>query len=178
MENQEKLKFPIGKFIKPETISENQLKIWISEIETFPEILELLTKKLSIADLHLKYRPNGWNIKQVVHHCADSHMNNLMRFKLALTEENPTIKPYQEQLWAELEDGFDNDISTSIAILEGVHKRWIRVLKSLNSEQFDRTFFHPESKQKVSLNEATGLYAWHGNHHLAHIKQALGIDKN
>ena len=177
MINQEKLKFPIGKFKKPKIISEIQLQNWIFEIEAFPKKLKLLTENLSIADLHFKYRPNGWNIKQIVHHCADSHMICLIRFKLALTEQNPTIKPYEEQLWAQLEDGFDNDISSSIAILEGVHKRWTQLLKSLNANQFDCTFYHPGSKQNVSLNEATGLYSWHCNHHLEHIKLALNQNK-
>lgn len=175
MQNEELLKYPIGKFIKPETISENQLKSWISEIENFPNRIKILTENLSIENLSWEYRKTGWSIKQVVHHCADSHMNSFIRFKLALTEENPTIKPYQEQLWAAMEDGFDDDVSPCISILEGIHKRWILFLKSLNYNKFNRTFYHPESKQNVSLTETTGLYAWHCNHHLAHIKQALLI---
>ena len=173
MKKLELLRYPIGKFTKPITISENQLQKWISEIEIFPSKLKVATENLSISDLQLEYRPNGWNIKQVVHHCADSHMNSFIRFKLALTEENPTIKPYEEQLWAEMKDGFDDDISPSISILQGVHNRWILLLKSLNYSQFNRTFYHPESKQNISLSEATGIYAWHCNHHFAHIQQAI-----
>ena len=173
MQNEELLKYPIGKFIKPETISENQLKSWISEIENFPNRIKILTENLSIENISWEYRKTGWSIKQVVHHCADSHMNSFIRFKLALTEENPTIKPYEEHLWAALDDGIDNDINPSLSIIENVHKRWVLLLKSLTLKQFGRTFYHPESKQKVTLKEATGLYAWHCNHHLAHIKQAL-----
>ncbi len=178
MENQELLKYPIGRFIKPEIISENKLHLWIYELETFPERIKNLTKNVPVENLKWKYRENSWSIKQLVHHCADSHMNSFIRFKLALTEENPTIKPYEEQLWAELEDGLDDNIISSLLIIESVHKRWVLLLKSLTPQQFNRTFYHPGSKQKVSLSEATGLYAWHGNHHLAHIEQAISRNQS
>ena len=171
--NLEKLKFPIGQFQKPESISQNDLDIWIATIENFPSKIKILTKNLSDEELNWIYRPKGWCIKQVVHHCADSHINSFIRFKLALTEEIPTIKPYEEQLWAELTDGNSNDISTSIQIIEGVHARWVLLLKSLDSPELKRQFFHPASQKTSSLEESIGVYAWHCDHHLAHIEQAL-----
>lgn len=169
----EKLRFPIGKFTIPELISESDTQQWISEIESFSNRIYNLTRSLSVEQLNWNYRPNGWTIKQVIHHCADSHMNSFIRFKLALTEEIPTIKPYEESKWAELIDGVDNDISASLKIIEGVHYRWTLLLKSFSNDDFSRQFIHPESKKIFRLDEATGLYAWHCNHHLAHIHQAI-----
>lgn len=169
----EKLKYPIGTFQKPEFISKNEIKIWIESIEKFPKIIKEKTENLSINQLNWMYRPNGWAIKQVVHHCADSHMNSFVRFKLALTEENPTIKPYQEADWAMLVDGISDDISPSLLILEGVHKRWVLLLKSFKEKELKRKFVNPESKKTSCLDEIIGLYAWHCNHHLAHIEQAI-----
>jgi DinB superfamily len=169
----EKLKFPIGKSPKIDEVSENDLKTWIATIEEFPLKIKSLTSTLSVEELNWVYRPKGWNIKQVVHHCADSHMNSFIRFKLALTEDVPTIKPYEEQLWAELADGNSNDISFSIQIIEGVHARWVLLLKSLGERELKRQFFHPANLKISSLEETVGVYAWHCNHHLAHIDQAL-----
>ncbi|HEY6144352.1 MAG TPA: putative metal-dependent hydrolase, partial [Flavobacterium sp.] len=133
--NLEKLRFPIGHFQKPDSISENDLKTWIATIENFPSKIKKLTSTLSVEELNWLYRPGGWCIKQVVHHCADSHMNSFIRFKLALTEDVPTIKPYEEQLWAELTDGNSNDILPSFQIIEGVHTRWTLLLKSFGSTE-------------------------------------------
>lgn len=169
----EKLRFPIGKFNVPEFISESDTQQWISEIESFSNRIYDLTHSLSVDQLNWNYRPNGWTIKQVIHHCADSHMNSLIRFKLALTEEIPTIKPYEESKWAELIDGLDYDISASLKIIEGVHYRWTILLKNFTNDDFSRRFIHPESKKIYRLDEAIGLYAWHCNHHLAHIHQAI-----
>lgn len=169
----EKLRFPIGKFNKPEFISESDIVQWISEIELFPKRITTITQSLSREQLNWNYRPNGWKIKQVVHHCADSHCNSFIRFKLALTEEIPTIKPYEEAKWAELTDGLDDDISPSLKIIEGIHHRWVLLLKNFDAVQLSRQFLHPESKKTYRLDEVIGLYAWHCNHHLAHIQQAL-----
>ena len=169
----EKLKFPIGKCPKIDDVSTNDLETWIAIIESFPSKLKNLTSNLSVEELNWIYRPKGWSIKQVVHHCADSHINSLIRFKLALTEDVPTIKPYEEQLWAELSDGNSNDISSSIQIIEGVHARWVLLLKSLGGKELKRQFFHPANLKISSLEETIGVYAWHCNHHLAHIEQAL-----
>ncbi len=169
----ELLKFPIEKFELPKEITHSILQHWIDILEQFPSQISSLAKNLSMEELNLIYRPNGWNIKQVVHHCSDSHMNAFIRFKLALTEENPTIKPYKEALWAELIDGNENNISHSLQLLEGIHYKWCLLLKTLDESQYNRTYFHPESKQLYVLKEVVGLYAWHCNHHLAHIKQAI-----
>lgn len=169
----EKLKFPIGEFQKPVSISENDLATWITIIKSFPNRLKTLTKNLSVEELNWIYRPKGWSIKQVVHHCADSHMNSFIRFKLALTEDIPTIKPYEEQLWGELADSVSNDISPSIQIIEGIHNRWVLLLKSLDEKELKRQFYHPGNKKTFSLDETIGVYAWHCHHHLAHIEQAL-----
>lgn len=169
----EKLKFPIGKFQKPDFISESDLKTWISEIENFPVKIKKLTSTLSSEELNWIYRPQGWSIKQVIHHCADSHMNSFIRFKLALTENIPTIKPYKEAFWAELVDGNSNNILPSLQIIEGVHTRWVLLLKSFGKEELKKQFTHPESNKTFCLDEIIGLYTWHCNHHLSHIEQAL-----
>ena len=169
----EKLRYPVGKYIKPENITSKHIEEWISVIELFPARLREVMKDQGETELNWRYRPGGWTIQQVVHHCADSHLNALVRFKLALTEDLPTIKPYLEAKWAELPDVSDADVSDSIHILEGLHPRWTKLLKSLGADDLKKEYFHPERNRNVSLEETVGLYAWHCNHHLAHIKQAL-----
>lgn len=169
----ENLKFPIGQCPKIDEVSENDLKNWITTIENFPSKIKKLTQSLSVEELNWIYRPKSWCIKQVVHHCADSHSNSFIRFKLALTEDVPTIKPYEEGLWAELADGNSNDISSSLQIIEGVHARWVLLLKSLGVKDLKRQFYHPANLKIASLEETIGVYAWHCNHHLTHIVQAL-----
>jgi hypothetical protein len=171
--NLESLKFPIGEFSMPEKLSNNQIENWINEITNLPTEIEKLTKDLTIKQLNLNYRPNGWKIKQVVHHLADSHINSFIRFKLTLTENIPTIKPYSEHLWAELIDGNSDEIESSIHVLKGIHHRWSVLLKSLTTTQLNRKYYHPDNKKEYTLTEAIGLYAWHGKHHLEHINQAL-----
>ncbi len=169
----EKLKYPIGKFNSPITISEEDIKNWITDIEQFPNRLNKLVPYLSATELNYRYRPEGWTIKQVVHHCADSHMNSFVRFKLCLTEELPTIKTYHEDRWAELQDTTETDISTSLKIIEGLHARWTVLLKSLDTLALRKQYIHPEKPQPMDLANTIALYAWHCNHHLAHIKQAI-----
>lgn len=166
---------PIGTFKTPETIAASQISDWITEIELFPERLIKLTDGLSDDQLSLKYRPGGWTVRQVVHHCADSHMNSIIRFKLALTEDNPAIKPYLEAKWAEFEDSGKLGIDVSLQLLKALHARWVVLLRSLPMESFNRTYFHPEDGKSYSLGVATAMYAWHSNHHLAHIRLALNI---
>jgi hypothetical protein len=173
MENIENLKFPIGTFQKPDVISESDIKKWIETIHNFPAKVKSLTENLAVEKLNWKYRPEGWTIKQVVHHCADSHMNSFIRSKLALTEEIPTIKPYEEADWALLPDGNSDDLTASIQILEGVHARWSILLKSFGAKEFGKQFKHPASGKIFTLVEVLGLYDWHCNHHLAHIEQGL-----
>lgn len=171
--NLEKLKFPIGKYQKPDSISEKDIQTWITSIQNFPAKIKKLTSTLSVEELNWIYRPEGWSIKQVVHHCADSHINSFVRFKLALTEDVPTIKPYEEAKWAELADGKSDIVLPSIQIIEGVHARWVLLLKSIGEKELKKQFIHPANNKTSCLDEITGLYAWHCNHHLAHIEQAL-----
>ena len=165
------LRFPIGPFKKPEIISKELLQQWISDIQSFHIRLKNEVQHLNDKQLDTPYRENGWTIRQVVHHCADSHMNSLIRFKLALTEEKPTIKPYFEERWAELADSKTMDISPSLKMIEGIHARWTVLLKSLNEEDLKRTFIHPEHGKEFRVDENIGIYAWHCNHHLAHITE-------
>ena len=167
----EQLKYPIGKFEKPEIINQDILSQWIAEIAAFPVNLKAEVTHLTDGQLDSPYRPEGWSIRQVVHHCADSHMNSLIRFKLALTEEVPTIKTYREEKWAELADG-RMPIAPSLMLLEGLHARWAALLRSLSEEDLRRVYIHPDQKQAIPLNVTIGLYAWHGKHHLAHIIEA------
>ena len=169
----EKLKYPIGKFTKPDHITETLIREWIEEIELMPSRLKTLTEKLTAKELAWRYRPGGWTIQHVVHHMADSHMNSLIRFKLALTEDNPIIKPYLEDHWANLPDSTGVAIQESIKILEGIHARWTHLLRSMDMDDFKKTFIHPERGRQIALGENLALYAWHSNHHLAHIRQAL-----
>ena len=169
----EQLKFPIGKYEPNKNPDKATISKWISEIENFPSQLDEITKDLSVEKLNYKYRPEGWTVKQVIHHCADSHMNSYIRFKLALTEETPAIRPYFEDRWAELDDSLNNDISTSISLLKATHKKWVEVLKNLSETDLQKEFMHPEHGTIFNLAETIGNYAWHGNHHLAHVKNGI-----
>lgn len=173
MHSLERLRYPIGKFNKPENFTEKIINEYISDIEHFPTRLRKAVENLSEEQLNTLYRPDGWTIRQVVHHCADSHMNSIIRFKLALTEDTPIIKPYHEELWAELKDSSNMPIEPSLHILDGVHTRWVVLLRSLDNLQLKRTFIHPSSNRTVELQENIGIYAWHGNHHLAHITRLM-----
>lgn len=169
--NLEQLKYPAGKFVKPESITKEIIDSAISEIENFPSFVKFEIQNLEEKDLQLRYRPEGWTISQVVHHCADSHLNSYMRLKLALTENVPTIKPYEESLWAELSD---NNLSpfVSLKLLDALHEKWVYILKSLSEEDLNKEFIHPEQSEKISLKENISIYSWHCRHHLAHIRQA------
>ena len=173
----ELLKYPIGKFEKPAIISESDIKNWIADIGSFPAQIRLEIQDLYDPQLDTPYRLKGWTIRQVIHHCADSHMNSFIRFKLALTEENPTIKPYWEDRWAELADGKTMPVEPSLRILESLHARWIVLLKSLSENDFAKTFVHPEHGKVFTLAENTGIYAWHCKHHLAHITELKKREK-
>ena len=175
--NLEALKFPVGKFVKPESITKEIIDAAISDIENFPNLVKVEIENLDEKDLNLKYRPEGWTISQVVHHCADSHINSYVRFKLALTEDLPTIKPYEESLWAELPDSKLSPF-VSLKLLEALHERWVFILKSLSDDDLNREFIHPEQSEKISLKENILIYSWHCQHHLAHIRQAKELRFN
>jgi uncharacterized damage-inducible protein DinB len=163
-------RYPIGTFQLEGEITKSLTNQWIEEIANLPKKVRDAVTGLSEEQLDIPYREGGWKIRQVVHHIADSHMNAYIRFKLALTEENPVIKPYEEARWAELEDS-KLPIDVSLTLIESVHVRLVELLKSLNEEELKRTFVHPASGI-VSIEKNIGLYAWHGNHHLAHITNA------
>lgn len=163
----EDLRFPVGKFEKIE-VTEDLRQHFIKTIEELPKKLRSEVESLSEEQLETPYRPEGWTVKQVVHHLADSHSNSLIRFKLALTEDVPPIKPYAEDLWAELADGKHAPVELSLKMIDGLHARWTLVLKSMSAADFERKLFHPEHGE-VSLNYMLSLYDWHCRHHLAHI---------
>ena len=167
----EQLKYPIGQFESPATITKEIVSQWIAAISSFPTRLKNEVNHLTDEQLDTQYRPEGWTIRQVIHHCADSHMNSLTRFKLALTEDQPTIKPYYEERWAELLDSKNMPIAPSLKMLEGIHERWTVLLNHLTEEQKARIFIHPEHGKKFRIDENIGVYAWHCNHHLAHITE-------
>lgn len=164
----EKLKYPIGRYQVEDKIDKAVIDKFIKEIELLPERLADAVRGLNLKQLQTPYRPDGWTIQQVVHHIADSHMNAYVRFKLALTESKPIVKPYDEKLWAELPDAKLVDINVSLSFIDSLHKRWVILLKQLKTKELDKEFLHPESGMK-NLKETLCLYAWHSNHHLAHI---------
>lgn len=173
----EQLRYPIGRFKAPEGLISEQLDQNIADIEALPELLRTAAVVLSNEQLDTPYRDGGWSIRQVVHHVADSHMNAIIRHKLTLTEDNPSIKPYNENLWAELVDYKETPIAVSLDLIKNLHIRWISILKNLSEEDLHKMFYHPESKTTFRLYESIALYAWHGKHHLAHItslKQSMG----
>ncbi|WP_217596667.1 YfiT family bacillithiol transferase [Cohnella sp. GbtcB17] len=165
------LRYPIGKFTYEGDIAPEQRRQWIQEIAALPEMLSEAVRGLNDVQLDTPYREGGWKVRQVVHHIGDSHMNSLTRFKLALTEDRPTIKPYEEQLWAELADSRDLPIGPSLALIAAVHVRWTALLGSLSDEQFAREFYHPGSGETTRLDRCLGMYVWHGKHHTAHIER-------
>lgn len=168
----EQLKYPIGKFaFNPQSDSES-LKESIQTIRNLPEFLSQTVENLTDNQIDTPYRPGGWTVRQLVHHIGDSHMNALIRFKLALTESTPTIKPYDEAEWAKLSD-YSFEIDSSLALIRIIHAKWCSLLDSMSEEDFQKTYFHPESQKEQSLLEVAHMYAWHSLHHLAHIQQLM-----
>ncbi len=164
----EDLRYPIGKYIV-QPFSEKQLQEWLNDINFLPQHLENAILNLDAAQLDTPYREGGWTVKQLVHHVADSHMNAYTRFKVGLTENKPTIKPYDEAAWAEMADTKTLPINISLTLLHALHTRWNVVLQNMNPEDMDRTIFHPEHKKEMTLWYLLGMYAWHGKHHVAHV---------
>ena len=175
MDNQElqQLRYPIGKFQAPDQITPELLAQWIDTLEQFPIRLEAMVKFLSKEQLDTPYRPEGWTIRQVVHHVSDSHHHSYTRFKWALTEDKPIIKAYNQALWAELHDTKTAPIPMSIEHLKAVHYKLVYLLKGLSEDEWNRSFIHPESNSEVPLRLNVGIYAWHCNHHYAHIENLL-----
>lgn len=169
----EKLKYPIGKFVEPSEIDAGTINAWIDSIENLPAKIRALTENLSESELNRPYRPDGWNIREVIHHVPDSHINAYVRLKWTLSEDNPTIKAYNEQIWATLSDSQQGSIHLSLNLLESLHSRFVFLLRSLQEEELSRSYYHPGDDETVAIKVFIGKYAWHGEHHLAHISQAL-----
>lgn len=169
----EQLKYPIGLPKIPEQITQPHIKEWIRTLEEFPQRLTNLVNTLSDAQLDTPYREGGWTIRQVIHHCADSHHNSYTRFKWTLTENKPVIKAYYEDRWADLFDSTSAPIQLSLNSLTALHAKWMYFLKGLSQDDLQKIFIHPEGNEEVSLAENIGIYAWHCNHHYAHIEQLM-----
>ncbi|MFT3680049.1 MAG: putative metal-dependent hydrolase [Ferruginibacter sp.] len=162
------LSFPIGKY-EPKPFSEQQLKEWIIDIQFLPQHIENAITNLDETQLDTPYRPGGWTVKQLVHHVADSHMNAFIRFKLGLTEDNPTIKPYEQDEWVKMADVQNIPVNVSVTLLHALHTRWTAVVKNISGAEWDRTVVHPEHGRQMTLWFLLGMYAWHSRHHTAHI---------
>ena len=163
------MRYPIGRFRFDADASTARQEGWLEEIAGAPAHLRAAVAGLTTAQLDTPYRDGGWTIRQVVHHLPDSHLNAYTRIKLALTEDEPTIKPYEEARWAELPDAREGDIEPSLNLLEYLHQRWLMLLRQLKSADYDRRFRHPEHGRIFKLSETLAMYAWHGRHHVAHI---------
>jgi hypothetical protein len=162
------LRYPVGPFKFDGTLSNGERQTLIDQIAATPEKMRAAVAGLSDEQIDTPYRPEGWTVRQVVHHVPESHMNSYVRFKLAITEEEPTIKAYFEDRWAQLDDAQHAPIGLSLNLLDALHERWVWFLRSLKDADFQRTFYHPEMGT-ISLNENIALYAWHGRHHVAHV---------
>jgi hypothetical protein len=169
----EALRFPIGEHVMVERFDPQAVATAIREIEAFPALLRAKVGKLPDSDLEKNYRPDGWTIRQVVHHLNDSHTHSYIRFKWALTEDRPLIKAYYEDRWAELADSKSAGIEVSLTGLEAIHSRWVALLRIMDENAFRKSFLHPETGMEYFLFDRAACYAWHCRHHFAHIELAL-----
>ncbi|TPN85402.1 YfiT family bacillithiol transferase [Aquimarina algicola] len=163
-------KYPIGKFECPINITQDHIQKWILDIEELPSKIINLVSGFTEEQLETSYRENGWTARQLIHHIHDSHHHGYIRFKWAMTENNPVIKAYNEVLWAELFDAKQAPIELSLDMIKALHAKWVYFLKGLSPDDLQKTFIHPEGDVTLSLAEDIGIYSWHGNHHLAHLK--------
>ena len=163
------LRYPVGKFVMPEQFTPEQIDHWIADIDHFPMNLKRALEGLSEQHLDVPYRDGGWSIRQIVHHLADSHMNAFLRIRMALTEDNPTVKTYNQDAWGDLVDSRTAPVEWSLLIIEGVHRRWASVLRRV--EDWNAAFFHPDLKRSFRIDQALALYQWHSRHHLAQISE-------
>jgi len=163
-------RYPVGKFDKNVVVTKQMRNEFIITIESLPALLRKEVENLPVQQLDTPYRNGGWTVRQVIHHLPDSHLNAYVRFKLALTEDNPKVKSYEEHLWSELKDTFDTPVELSLTLLDVLHKRWVILLNSLTNKQFERTLQYPEWGN-IPLSTTLALYDWHSKHHLAHITE-------
>ena len=164
----EDLRYPIGKFKRPEKLSDAERRAAIDDVEAAPAAMRKALKGLTEAQLDTPYREGGWPVRQVAGHVPDSHLNAYIRFKLALTEDTPTIKPYKEGPWSELPDTKATPVETMLTLLESLHTRWLSLLRAMKATDFSRMLNHPENGP-MSLDQVLALYQWHGKHHVAHV---------
>ena len=177
MNTTEQLSYPIGRFQLPDgPLAAAERTALIQQLVDLPAQLTAMAKAVGGESLLRPYRPGGWSGRQVIHHLADSHMICYFRYRLALTEDNPTVRPYDEKVWAELPDVAATPITVSLTLLEALHTRWVTLLHHLSEAQWQRTFYHPGSQREFTLDQALALYAWHGRHHLAHLKSLIDAD--
>lgn len=177
MDNLELQKYPIGQYQEPKKITDQNIDSYIKTLKDFPSKLKFLVGNWTDEQLDTQYRAEGWKTRQLINHLADFSMNSYIRFKLALTEDNPTIKPFNEQQWAELQDSFSIDIKGAMQTLKGVHKRWVYELNCLTNKEYLSTYHHPDQNRNVTLRECLAYCAWHCDHHLAQI-QNLKTENN
>lgn len=169
----EDLRYPIGKY-ETKPFSEKQKEEWLADVKFLPQHLEQSILNLDEDQLNTPYREGGWTVTQVVHHIADSHMNAYIRFKLGLTEDNPIIKTYREELWAEMTDTRNLPVNISLTLIHALHARWYEILANMSEVDLQRTLYHPEHKKELTLWFMLGLYAWHSCHHVAHVTELRG----
>ena len=170
----ESLSYPIGRPQLPDgALTAAQRTALVQQVADLPAQITAMARAVGGEGLLRPYRPGGWNGRQVIHHLADSHMNCYFRYRLTLTEDYPTVRPYDEQAWAELPDVAATPVTVSLTLLEALHTRWVTLMQHLSDEQWQSKFYHPGSKRDFTLDQALALYAWHGQHHLAHLKMLL-----
>ena len=166
----EKLKYPVGRFLWVERLTHEEIKSLTEEIRSFPAELKAEIEDYKPEDFQKTYRPGAWQVGQLIHHLADSHIHVYTRFKLALTQDTPTVLDYDHDQWAEMSDALDTNVKSSLMILEGIHYRWAALIETLDSHQWEKQYYHPARDKFYPLTTVLALYAWHGKHHLAHIK--------
>lgn len=173
MNSDDLLRYPIGKFSAKDSYTPEEVSSLIKRIEDLPAKLEAVVKTLSAAQLDTPYREGGWTARQVLHHLPDSHINAYVRTKWTLTEDTPAIKAYDEKAWAETPE-VSGDPALSLAVLKALHGKWVVLLRGLSTKDLEKKFFHPDSKKHVRLDQVVATYAWHGEHHLGHVKIVAG----
>ncbi len=167
------LRFPVGKFAVVRESTDAMRTTWIDEISIAPDVVAALADEMTPAQLKTPYREGGWTAAQVVHHLADSHMNAYIRTRFALVQDDYTVQPYDENRWSQFPDAIDTDVTTSLSIIDGLHARWVTLLRSLTPADFARKLFHPE-RGPMTIDTLLQLYAWHGKHHAGHLRIVKG----
>jgi hypothetical protein len=167
----QELRYPIGEYVHLTSFNEDDIPTWLSALEALPLWLDVIIENLDAHQLDTPYRPGGWTVVQTIHHLADSHMNAFVRLKLALTENEPTIKPYEEARWAETPEVAAVPVNVSITLLHALHRRWVALLKGIQPDDWNRSYFHPETGRKFPIWDMTSMYAWHSRHHMEQLRR-------